>query len=59
MPFGIYFSHLAIMRVLKQISYYSDFAIYPINALLAISVSLAFVMVGKKVLGKNSKYLAL
>lgn len=57
--FGIYFSHLAVMSILIHIPYYTKFVIYPFNAIIAIIVSLACVFIGKKLLGKYSKYLAL
>lgn len=57
--FGIYFSHLAIMFVLSKIPYYVQFIIFPLNAVIATIVSLVLVIIGKKVLGKYSKYLAL
>lgn len=57
--FGIYFSHLAVMMVLNKVPYYEAFAIYPINAVLVIICTSACVYVGRKVLGKYAKYLAL
>jgi peptidoglycan/LPS O-acetylase OafA/YrhL len=57
--FGIYFSHLAVMGVLNKLPYYSKIAIYPFNAILAVFLTFICVILGKKILGKNSKYLAL
>lgn len=57
--FGIYFSHIAIMFVLSKIPYYGQFIVFPLNAVIAILASFIFVIIGKKVLGKYSKYLAL
>lgn len=57
--FGVYFSHLAVMTVLGHIPYYADFVIYPLNAVLAIILSLICVLLGRKILGKYAKYLAL
>ena len=57
--FGIYFSHLAVMGVLGKIPYYKVIAIYPLNAVIAILVSFACVIIGGKILGKYARYLAL
>lgn len=57
--FGIYFSHIAIMQVLRSIPYYSKYIIYPLNALVVVFVSYICVIIGKSILGKYSKYLAL
>ena len=57
--FGIFFSHLAIMKVLDHVPYYSKYVFYPLNGLITILLSLAFVLIGKKLLGRWSKYLAL
>lgn len=56
--FGIYFSHLAVMSVLRHIPYYS-FVVYPVNAIVSVILSLICVIIGKKILGRYSKYLAL
>lgn len=57
--FGLFFSHLAVMTVLSQLPYYNTIAIFPINAVITILVSLLFIRLGKLVLGQYSKYLAL
>ena len=57
--FGIYFSHLAVMWVLVRVPYYKTFAVYPINAVITLFVSLICVIIGKRILGKYAKYLAL
>ena len=57
--FGIYFSHLAVMSVIKKIPFYSVYIFYPVNAIVAVFVSLFCVLVGKKILGRYAKYLAL
>ena len=57
--FGIYFSHLAVMAVLNQIPHYKSIAVYPLNALIALVLTTLCVIAGRRVLGKNSKYLAL
>ncbi|WP_143099346.1 hypothetical protein [[Clostridium] aminophilum] len=57
--FGIFFSHLAVMSVLRRLPYYRQIAVFPVNSVVAIYVSLLCVIVGKKILGKYAKYLAL
>lgn len=57
--FGIYFSHLAVQTVISHIPLYTEYVIYPINAIVVIFVTTICVWCGKKVLGKYSKYLAL
>lgn len=57
--FGIFFSHLAVMSVLNHIPHYRDIVIYPFNAMVAIAITLICVVAGRKILGKNAKYLAL
>ena len=56
--FGIYFSHLAIMSFLSKIPYYREFVIYPINAVIALFISLGFVLLAGRILGKFRKYFA-
>lgn len=56
--FGIYFSHLAVMWVLNHIPHYENLW-YPLNAAIVVIISLMCVVIGKKILGKNAKYLAL
>jgi surface polysaccharide O-acyltransferase-like enzyme len=57
--FGIYFSHCAIMAVLHKIGFYSRWVVYPCNAIIVLLLSLLFVIVFKKILGKYGKFLAL
>lgn len=57
--FGIYFAHLAVMAVFGKVSYYNTIAVYPINALITLVVTSVCVLLGRKILGKNAKYLAL
>lgn len=57
--FGIYFSHLAVMAVLSHIPYYSEYVIYPFDSIVTIIITVACIFIGKKILGKYSKYLAL
>lgn len=57
--FGIYFSHLAVMAVLSHLPYYSQYIIFPFNAIITIFITLLCVIIGKKILGKYAKYLAL
>ena len=57
--FGIYFSHSAVMAVLAKLPYYSQYVRYPINAIIAVLLSLICVQIGQKFLGPYGKYLAL
>lgn len=57
--FGIYFSHIAVMQILSFIPLYSSIVPYPINAIVVIILNVACIYIGKKILGKYSKYLAL
>lgn len=57
--FGIYFSHMAVMNVLGRIPYYEKLLFYPLNAILTIVFSTICVIVGKRILGKYAKFLAL
>ena len=57
--FGIFFVHLAIMNVLEHLPYYNQIVVYPLNALIVTSASLICVIIGKKLIGKYSIYLAL
>lgn len=57
--FGIFFSHMAVMRVLGALPFYEAYVIYPANALVALMVSFALCCIGKKILGKFSWYLGL
>lgn len=56
--FGIYFSHMAIMTVLNHIPYYSKFVKFPVNVLVTLLISCLCVWIGKRILGKKSKYIA-
>ena len=56
--FGIYFSHLAIMKFLSLIPWYNAIAIYPVSSILLLIISLIIVMTGHKLLGRYAKYLA-
>lgn len=56
--FGIYFSHIAIMSILEKIPYYSSL-IFIIRAIITIIITYIIILIGKKILGKYSKYLAL
>ena len=56
--FGIYFSHIAVMIVLSLIPFYR-IVVYPINAVIVIVVNMIFIYIGKKILKRYSKYLAL
>lgn len=56
--FGIYFSHLAVMAVLHHFPYYSRYIGFPFTALITICITLLCVELGKKVMGKYAKYIA-
>ena len=56
--FGIYFSHLAVMAILHHLSYYSRYIGFPFTALITVCITLLCVELGKKVLGKYAKYIA-
>ena len=56
--FGIYFSHLAIKKVLSLIPGYDTYVIYPFSALILLVISFMIVITGHKVLGRYSKYIA-
>lgn len=57
--FGIFFGHIAVMTAMQQVPYYSQYCVFPLNAVVSVVATLVCVETGKKVLGKNSKYLAL
>ncbi len=56
--FGIYFSHIAIMRMIKLLPV-MDLMRFPINAIIVVIVSSACVIAGNKLFGRYGKYLAL
>jgi len=57
--FGIYFSHLAVMAVIRHIPVYTRYVTYPITAIITIVLTTTCVLLGKRILGKYSGYLAL
>lgn len=57
--FGIYYSHLAIQYVLSIVPYYNKFVIFPLNTIVVTVITTICVFIGKKLLGKYAKYLAL
>jgi peptidoglycan/LPS O-acetylase OafA/YrhL len=57
--FGIYFSHIAVMSVIGKVTGYSQYVMYPITAIITIIFTTICVLLGKKILGKYSGYLAL
>ena len=57
--FGIFFSHLAVMVVLRHIPYYREYVVYPLNAIVTVFVTTVCVALGRAVCGKYAKYLAL
>ena len=56
--FGIFFSHLAVMAVLNKIPFYKTAIVYPLNAIVAIAISCGLALLGRKILGKYSKWFA-
>ena len=54
--FGIYFSHLAIMFGLEHFNISLP---YPINACIVVCLSLGFVLIMNRVLGKYAKYIGM
>lgn len=57
--FGIFFAHMAVMTVLSHIPHYREYVIYPFSAIIAIAITSLCVVIGRKLLGKYAKYLAL
>ena len=57
--FGIFFSHLVIKWFIKHIPGYETYLPFPINGLLILGLTLALVLLGKRILGRYGKYLAL
>lgn len=57
--FGIYFSHRAVMSVITYIPAYTSYVTYPLTAVITIALTTICVLLGKRILGKYSKYLAL
>ena len=59
LSFGIYFSHVAVMTVLGMVPFYGKLTPYPLNGIAAVAVSGFCVLLGRMMLGKYGKYLAL
>ncbi len=57
--FGIFFLHCAIITILNKIPHYAGIAIFPLNVVFTLGISLGLVMLGRKIFGKFGKYLAL
>ena len=57
--FGIYFSHLAVMTVIDLVPVYTKYVPYPITGVVTIALTTICVLLGKRILGKYSRYLAL
>lgn len=55
--FGIFFIHYLVLIIVSKVPFYDSFLFFPFNALLVFLCSLLLVLVGKKILGKGSKYL--
>ena len=56
--FGIFFSHLFIKKMLSIIPGYTDYVFYPLSTIILLIISLTVVIVGNKILGMFSKYVA-
>lgn len=59
LSFGIFFAHLAVIKVLNQMPKYTGLIIFPFNAFVVIVITVLGIDVCKEVLGKYSRYLAL
>ena len=57
--FGIFFSHIAIMTVLSHISLYERHSVFPLTALIVITISVILISIGRQILGDKARYLAL
>lgn len=57
--FGIYFAHIAVMEVIRRIPGYVKYATYPLNAIISLVLTTICVLLGKRILGKYSSFLAL
>ncbi len=57
--FGIFFAHLFLKRLIIHIPGYQSWLPFPLNAALILGVTLALVLLGKRILGPYGKYLAL
>lgn len=57
--FGIYFSHFVIMAIINKIPFYTQYISYPMTAIIALIITTICVLIGKRFLGKFSRYLAL
>ncbi len=58
LSFGIFFAHLAVIKVLNQIPKYKGLVKFPFNAFAAIVLTVLGIDACKRVLGKYSRYLA-
>ncbi|MDE6292629.1 MAG: hypothetical protein K2L98_02985, partial [Bacilli bacterium] len=50
--FGIYLSHMMIIKVLRKVSFYSS-SPYIVNSLIVLAVCLLFLIIGHKICGKK------
>ncbi len=57
--FGVFFAHLFVRWILRHIPGYNTYLPFPINGVLVLAITLALVLLGKKILGRYGKYLAL
>lgn len=57
--FAIYFSHLAIMKILEKIPYYTEYIKYPLNAIFVVIVSCIFAIFFKKLMGSKVRFVGI
>lgn len=56
--FGVFFSHIAVLRVLRKLPYFNELAVYPMNAIITLFLSFLLVYLGRRLLGRNAVYFA-
>ncbi len=57
--FGVFFSHILVHLLLREIPYYADFVIFPLNAVVTLLISFGVCVLGKKLLGRYGRFLGL
>lgn len=55
--FGIFFCHVAIMMILSKLPGYKGIAIFPLNGVITLLISLLFTLLVKKLFKSYAKYL--
>lgn len=56
--FGIFYAHIAVQMLILSIPLYREIVLFPLNAAVVIFITLGLAAAGRKLLGKNAKYLA-